>query len=257
MPTSPDSQAERLTWAWRRPRASGTVLLVHGLGESSARTWGTDRDDGFLGRLLRPAPGFAVACYNYPSRLGPGGQDGLPSLARLSECLAATIREELAPAGRPIAIVAYCLGGLITRFAMPSLLAAGPGTTRRPAHVMVVLLDSPEDWPDGPLDLAMTAIARRLALDERALRANAAWWADRSGPAGQVEDYAVVSDEHCWITPFKPGSTGPARRVLRCGIGHLDLTRPPAAGRHEPYDYVAARLGQYFGQPRGATEAAR
>jgi hypothetical protein len=238
---------------WRRPRASGTVLLVHGLGENSVHTWGTDRDYGFLGRLLRPAPGFAVACYDYPSRLGLGDQGGLPILARLSECLAATIRDELAPAGPRIAIVAYCLGGLITRFALPAVLAAGPGTARRPGHFMLLLLDSPEDWPDAPLGPAMTAITRRLALDEPALRANAAWWADRSGLAGQVEDYAVVSDDHCWITPFKPGSTVPARRVHRCGIGHLGLTRPPAAGRHEAYDYVAARLGQYFGEPECTT----
>jgi hypothetical protein len=251
--TADDSQAGRLTYAWRPPRASGTVLLIHGLGGNAAHTWGADQDGGFLGRLMRPGPGFAVACYDYSSRLGLPGQGGLPTLARLSERLAATIRDELVPAGRRVAIVAYCLGGLIARFAVPGVLAAGPGTAQRRGGFMLLLLDAPEDWPDGPLGTAMTAITRRLALDERALRANAAWWADRSGLAGQVEDYAVVSDDHCWITPFKPGSTVPARRVLHSGIGHLGLTRPPAVGRHEAYDHVAACLGQYFGEPEGTT----
>jgi hypothetical protein len=244
----------RLSYAWRPRQARGTVLLVHGLGADSAQTWGAGRDGGFLGRLVRSAPGFAVACYDYPARLGPPGQDGqerLPTLPQLSRRLAAVIPGELVPAGGRVAVVGYCLGGLITRFALPRVLAADREKTSRDGGPLMLLLDAPEDWPDSPLGPALAVIAGRLALDQRTLRANAAWWADRAGPAGQVEDHAVVSDEHCWITPFKPGSTVPASRVLRTGIGHLDLTKPPAAGRHQAYDYVAARLERYFGGTEG------
>jgi hypothetical protein len=249
-PAGGELSAGRLSYVWRPSAACGAAVFIHGLGADAAQTWGADQDGaGFLGRLLRLRPGFAVACYDYPSRLGLPGQNGLPPMAKLSERLGATIRDELLPAYERVAIVAYCLGGLVTRFALASGHSIEPGIAPYYGRLTVFFLDSPEDWPDGPLDLAATVIARRLAVGERALRANAAWWADRSGPAGQVEDHAVVSGDHCWVTPFKPGSTVPGARVLRSGIGHLDLARPSAADPHQAYDYVAAHLSRYFGEP--------
>jgi hypothetical protein len=231
---------------WRPSGATGVVLLVHGLGADAADTWGPDlQGGGFLGRLLGSAPPYAVACVDYPARLGLPGPGALPPLSDLSAGLAATIRQSFLPAYDRLAVVAYCLGGLVAHFALADLLAAPDAPVAR-GRLMTVLLDSPVDWPDGPLDGSMAAVARMLRVDASTLRTSAAWWRDGSGPAARVAAHAVVSREACWVTPFKPGSTVPRDRVLRSRIAHLDLVRPPAVGDHDAYDHVAALVTEHL-----------
>ncbi len=237
----------RLSFAWRPERATAVLLLVHGLGADSQQTWGVDAEGGgFLARLLDPQPPYAVACLDYPSMLGLPGGPSLPDLATLSRGLLATLGEELLPAYDRVAVVAYCLGGLVVHVALADLLAEAAGSVAA-GRLLTVLLDAPEDWPDGPLEGSMAAVARMLRVDGPTLRANAAWWSDRAGPAGSVEAHAVVSRDACWVTPFKPGSTASPDRVLRSGLAHLDLARPPASGGHEVYDHVVALLERHLG----------
>lgn len=231
---------------WRPSGATGVVLLVHGLGADAADTWGADlQGGGFLGRQLAAAPPHAVAYVDYPARLGLPGAGALPPLSDLSAGLCETIRQSFLPAYDRLAVVAYCLGGLVVNFALAELMADPDASVAR-GRLMTVLLDSPVDWPDGPLDGSMAAVARMLRIDASTLRANAAWWREECGPEARVAAHAVVSRDACWVTPFKPGSTVPPDRVLRSHLAHLDLVRPPAAGDHDAYDHVAALVADHL-----------
>ncbi|MEJ8847861.1 hypothetical protein [Variovorax rhizosphaerae] len=231
------------------------MLLVHGLGADSDETWGPGAGgDGFLARLIETEPPYALLCVDYPSRLGlPRSAASLLPLSSLSAGFATALRESLLPAFEKLVIVAYCLGGLVARFALADLLNPQGRAAFSPPSVadgglMLILLDAPEDWPDSPLDGPMSAITRMLQVDAPAMQANAAWWRDRFGPASRIDAYAVLSRDHCWVTPFKPGSTVPQERVLRSSVAHLDLVRPSAGGSHEVCDHVAALLAARLGR---------
>jgi len=231
-----------------RPRyARGVVIFLHGLNGHCLASWGRPEHPGaFQHRLAAAFPDTAIGYYDYPSHAERILRDEALTLERLAHDWLKTFRGELLPAFERIGIVHHCIGGLLTRFALRRWMSQAGDDTVRDVRVMLHFLDTPEDWPDKVPSARVRGIMRGLAIDEITLRGCATWWSARSSVAGSVEDHAVISAQDNWITPFKPGSTIPARRVLISNVVHAELSCAPMIGRYPPYDYVAKQLRRHF-----------
>ena len=203
------SEDPSLRFLSRPASSNGVVVFLDGLDGSRPDSWGhAHAAETFPHRLQGELPAVAVACYDYPSGLGRSTRRAR-DLATLADQWLSALRHHLVPEFERIGIVGYCLGGMLTRFALP--LLHGAEASLRQVPLMVHALDTPEDWPNGPLTPPMAAIARILELDEASLRSNAAWWSHDAPSWGRLEEHAVVSLRDSWVTPFQPGSTSPPR----------------------------------------------
>lgn len=226
----PDSLADEagLVVVHHPPASRSIVILMHGVNGHHLESWGpVGQPATFLARLQRDLPSVTISTYAYPSPLAPRNA----TLTTLTQGWVDTMRALVLPHYDRVAVVGHCLGGLIARFGIPTL-------TSGHSPWLLITLDTPENWSDAPLREPLASIVTTLGLSEPAMRANAAWWSDR--PIAGLDDHAILSTQHNWVTPFKRGST--TARATSVDVPHTDLTRPPLYGDHAAYACVVKDL---------------
>lgn len=209
---------------------------MHGVNGHYLDSWGpVGQPATFLARLKRDLPTVTISTYAYPTPLAPHNETTPPTLTTLTQGWVDTMRALVLPHYDEVAVVGHCLGGLIARFGIPAL-------TSDHSPWLLITLDTPENWSDTPLREPLSSIVTALGLSEPAMRANAAWWSERAIVG--LDDHAVLSTQHNWVTPFKRGST--TARATAVDVPHTELTRPPLTGNHAAYDCVMRSLQQHF-----------
>jgi len=229
------------------------IVFVHGLDGTCFDGWGTpDAPGAFITRIGAALPQVAVALWDYPSKLKRIVADRTLGMDVMAADWAEALRERLLPRYSRVAIVAHCLGGLLTTISLRMLLTADAAAVRPgPLKDALLLfsLDVPFRLPaDGPSDW-LAGLLAALRLDAGTFAANAAFWRRwvlRRQAAFPILAYAVTSAPPGWVSPLGPDADLPRRQVCQVDITHTELIRAAAEGAFEPHDFVLARLRDWL-----------
>ena len=242
--------AARLEFLAAPAQAKTAVAFVHGLGGHRLKSWGAVGQPGaFMKRLQADLPHAAVATYDYASEVRTIVSDDSLTLQTMARSWAQSIRKPLLTRFDTVAIIAHCLGGLLTTTAVCALLAGRgpPGSSAlRKKKLVLFLLDAPHDLPEAGPDPWLAGFLNALKLEPSALRAHAAVWrrrvlVNRTLPLA-IQAYALTSGPTGWVTTLHPDADLPPARVCKVRQSHEELTRAPAEGPFMPYDFVLSRL---------------
>ncbi len=198
MPVSAGGTAYELTG----PQGAPVVVLIHGLGMTSACTWGP------IARLL--AGQFRVLTYDLNGHGGTALPDGIPSLTTLSEQLIALMDElDIAKA----ALVGFSLGGMINRrVAMDhpdrvSALVILNSPHERGEEQQRLVEESARDTSAGGPEATIDATLVRWFTEEYRL--------DNKALVGEIRAFVLANDHHSYALN---------RQVLASGL--IELIRP-------------------------------
>lgn len=215
--------------------ATAAVVFLHGLDGHYWRTWGTDENPGtFIRRTIEDLPQLAVAAFDYPARLFGFLDENALTIDEISQAWAESLRETILGKYSTVAIVGYCLGGIVTTLALRRLLSS---RALPPCRILAFLLDVPHDWPECYLTTGEV-----LKVEVATLHANAEFWRAQQQLRNGLSAYAVLSRGDSWTSSFNPAGRLPPDRICSVAVTHVQLTKPPVRGFFKPFDFVVREI---------------
>ena len=236
--------------------AKAAAVFIHGIAGHYLDSWGEKNCPAtFLRRLSVDCPSVAVFSADYPSGMDRLVDDDDLTLRRLVEGWANVLGESVMNHYRAVAVIGFCLGGLLTTMAIrqwfvndakwAQCLASGDG------RLMLFLLDTLHQVPnkeDHKEGLVGMRSAFQCGAEE--FQENVNFWRGlmkQEFPRERlpVDAFALLSEGESFVKSWSPHAHLPSHRVHQTKVSHEHLVRPPTGGAFFPYDFVASKIRQF------------
>ena len=236
--------------------ANAAAVFVHGIAGHFLNSWGPEGLPGtFLKRLSFDLPHVAVFTADYPSDMDRVIDDDALTLQRLVDCWADKLGYSLMNRFTSVAVIGYCLGGLLTTMAIRQWFHRDTRWSQRlfshEDRMMLLLLDvlhqvpTKEDQKDG-----LVGLRSALQCNELAFQKNVDFWkklvgSSHVGEGLPIEVHALLSQGDSFVRSWSPHAHLPKNRVHQTDVSHENLTRPPLSGAFFTYDFVVDRIREF------------
>jgi hypothetical protein len=220
------------------PSPAPLVVFLHGLDGDALTTWGLPTESATFPRRVAAAfPGCAVVSLGYPARLGRFLREPNFTVAPIAAALAETLA--ILGDGRPrVAIIGYCLGGLLASLALRQIRPEGCGP---PAFL--ALMDAPLLLPAA--GDPYPEVTSALGFEPEPLAVNVAWLRDEV-LGSRLRLATIVSEAPGWVAPYAREALSPPAPLARVAGDHLALARAPTTGDFAPLDILRPWLRVLF-----------